>query len=203
LITKYEKLYNQLIERAKRRKLDCYSEWHHIVPRSLGGVDEKSNLVQLTYREHFLAHWLLTKFITGRGRRSMVYALQCMGTMDPSGQRFVSSWQYDVARRTIKEHFEGVRLERMLAEMKAEREKLEALYLRIAASEEAKKKLKEIQPSKRFRWVKKDGKKEKVFMMTSEELVGASQLDPRTNKIFLEQLANKLVGKKPFNHKWQ
>lgn len=34
-------------------------ETHHILPRSLGGNDNKDNLVLLTLREHFIAHWLL------------------------------------------------------------------------------------------------------------------------------------------------
>lgn len=32
---------------------------HHIVPRCMDGGDEKSNLIKLTYREHYLAHCLL------------------------------------------------------------------------------------------------------------------------------------------------
>lgn len=32
---------------------------HHIVPRCMKGGDEKSNLIKLTYREHYLAHCLL------------------------------------------------------------------------------------------------------------------------------------------------
>lgn len=38
-----------------------YYEKHHIKPRSLGGTDEEENLVLLTAREHFLAHYLLCK----------------------------------------------------------------------------------------------------------------------------------------------
>lgn len=104
-ISKYQSWYDQLIERARLRQLDCYSERHHVIPRSLGGTDEDNNLVQLTYREHFLAHWLLTKLYTGRGRRSMVYALVCMGTMSPSSQRIIAGWQYEVAKRAVKDNF--------------------------------------------------------------------------------------------------
>jgi len=57
----YLKHYNDLIERAKNRKLDCYKEIHHIIPRCIGGTDEKENLVALTGREHFVAHILLVK----------------------------------------------------------------------------------------------------------------------------------------------
>lgn len=62
----YNNIYNKLVERAKSRGLDKstvegYHEIHHIVPRSLGGSDEESNLVMLTGREHYIGHMLLWK----------------------------------------------------------------------------------------------------------------------------------------------
>jgi hypothetical protein len=36
-----------------------YKERHHIVPRCLGGEDGELNLVYLSLREHFIAHWML------------------------------------------------------------------------------------------------------------------------------------------------
>lgn len=52
--------YNRLVEFAKARGgVPGYGERHHIVPRSEGGTDDPANLVVLTAREHFLAHWLL------------------------------------------------------------------------------------------------------------------------------------------------
>lgn len=103
-MTKYQLWYDQIIWRAKNRQLDCYGEWHHIIPKALGGSDEELNLVHLTYREHFLVHWLLTKIYNeGRGRRAMVYALMMMGTIG-LGDRLIASWQYDVAKRAMKLH---------------------------------------------------------------------------------------------------
>lgn len=58
---KYKKWYFNIINnRLKNPKLDEYTESHHIVPRCLGGTDEKSNLVELTAREHYICHLLLT-----------------------------------------------------------------------------------------------------------------------------------------------
>lgn len=102
-MSKYQRWYDQLMERAKGRVLDCYFEIHHIQPRSLDGGDELENLVKLTYREHFLAHWLLTKMYTGKSRRSMLYALQCMGTMG-IGDRIIYPWQYAVARKALSDY---------------------------------------------------------------------------------------------------
>ena len=57
----YSLHYEKLINKAKSRKLDTYKEIHHIVPKCLGGSDDKNNLVELTAREHFIAHLLLLK----------------------------------------------------------------------------------------------------------------------------------------------
>jgi hypothetical protein len=40
---------------------DQYVEEHHIVPKCMGGTNEKDNLVSLTAAEHFVAHQLLAK----------------------------------------------------------------------------------------------------------------------------------------------
>lgn len=57
----YKLHYEKLIQRAKDRTLDCYKEAHHIIPKCMNGTDNKSNLVELTAREHFIAHILLVK----------------------------------------------------------------------------------------------------------------------------------------------
>jgi len=48
------------LNRSKTDEKDYY-ENHHILPRCCGGADSANNLVLLTAREHFLAHYLLTK----------------------------------------------------------------------------------------------------------------------------------------------
>lgn len=57
---RYYKFIN-VIKSLGDRNLIGYTEIHHIVPRCLKGSDDKENLVELTLREHFLAHWLLWK----------------------------------------------------------------------------------------------------------------------------------------------
>lgn len=37
------------------------SEQHHIIPKSFDGQDIKENLIYLSYREHFIAHYILAK----------------------------------------------------------------------------------------------------------------------------------------------
>jgi hypothetical protein len=60
--SKYSKWYNNLIHKAQlRSSIQGYKETHHIIPRSFGGDNIKSNVVQLTAREHYIAHALLWK----------------------------------------------------------------------------------------------------------------------------------------------
>lgn len=72
----YKKHYDMLIERSNTRILDGYVEKHHIIPKCLGGTDDKSNIAILTPEEHFLAHQLLIKMYPGN--RDLVYATQLM-----------------------------------------------------------------------------------------------------------------------------
>jgi hypothetical protein len=72
----YQKIYNQIIERAKNRVLEDYKEKHHIVPKCLGGSNEKENLVELTAREHFLCHILLCEIYPNETK--LKYALYLM-----------------------------------------------------------------------------------------------------------------------------
>jgi hypothetical protein len=71
----YKRIYNQLIDKAQKRKLITYSERHHILPVSMGGKNNKDNLVDLTSREHLIAHMLLWRIYRNR---SMSYALWMM-----------------------------------------------------------------------------------------------------------------------------
>jgi hypothetical protein len=86
--TKYTKLYYQIITPTLNRELNTYKELHHIIPRSLGGTDDKDNLTYLTAREHFICHWLLVKMTEGQARSKMIYALQGMRAQNDSQQRY-------------------------------------------------------------------------------------------------------------------
>lgn len=58
----YQSHYDRLITAGRLRDLgNCYKERHHIIPRCLGGNNDKSNIVELTPEEHYVAHQLLIK----------------------------------------------------------------------------------------------------------------------------------------------
>ena len=85
----YLKIYNNLIENRKANQNSGeYCEIHHILPRCLGGTDDKDNLIKLTYREHYVAHWLLTKIYPKEPK--IYYGFLCM-LRDPHGCRKLTS----------------------------------------------------------------------------------------------------------------
>jgi len=64
----YQLHYDKLIDRAKHRVLESYSERHHIIPRCMGGSDDLDNLVNLTPEEHYVAHQLLVKIFPNNAK---------------------------------------------------------------------------------------------------------------------------------------
>ena len=77
---KYTKTYYKIITKARSETRECYTEKHHIVPKSMGGDDKSTNIVKLTAREHFICHWLLTKMVEGNHIGKMIKALHFMRT---------------------------------------------------------------------------------------------------------------------------
>ena len=71
---KYYSWYLKIVEVANNRNTPKPSEVHHIIPKSLGGSDCAENLCNLTPREHFICHLLLTRFTTGLDKNKMTYA---------------------------------------------------------------------------------------------------------------------------------
>ena len=81
---KYSQWYEQLIQKAQARPLDksVYTEGHHIIPKSWGGCDKKSNIVRLLPREHYIAHALLWKMDVPRQFHiKMTHAFNAMSIM--------------------------------------------------------------------------------------------------------------------------
>ncbi len=101
---KYTKYYTLLTNRAKNRILTEYTERHHIIPQSLGGSNDKDNLVDLTAREHFICHWLLIKMTEGDNRGKMLYALNGMKAENKYQQRYSSAITARVYERYRIEH---------------------------------------------------------------------------------------------------
>jgi hypothetical protein len=94
----YQKIYNDLVERGKTRTLAGYKERHHIVPKCMGGNDSKSNLVYLTAREHFIAHWLLVEIYPENTKLQYAFWQMC-NSNNPYQNRYTpSSRIYEYAK---------------------------------------------------------------------------------------------------------
>lgn len=98
----YEKHYESLILKAKSRILDkeIYCERHHIIPKSEGGLDTKENIIKLTAREHFLAHWLLHRMDPDNSSRAHSFWRMCRGRGKVAHKNWIviSSRAYEEAR---------------------------------------------------------------------------------------------------------
>lgn len=101
----YKAIYYKIIENAKKEiengnRYVGYYEKHHIIPKSLGGTNEKENLVKLTAREHFICHWLLVKMYD-KGtieRNKMLCALWRMQCINENHKRYINSHVYEKLR---------------------------------------------------------------------------------------------------------
>lgn len=91
----YKKLYNNIIAKYKCEDKPEGYDTHHIIPRSLGGTDEKDNLVNVPTRVHYLLHWLLAKDTKAK---PMIDAFHLMST----GKRY-NSKGYALARKLKSE----------------------------------------------------------------------------------------------------
>lgn len=75
----YKKIYDRLIEDAKiNPKSELYKESHHIIPKCMNGSNDKDNIILLTARQHYLAHWLLYKIYK---TSSLVHAWNLMSVV--------------------------------------------------------------------------------------------------------------------------
>ena len=90
----------------KGQSVDGYCEVHHIVPRSLGGSNDKDNLISLTPRQHYIAHWMLWKACGGVAGRSFFM----MSNLGKYGK--VNSTTYAQARETYSEQVKKQMAER-------------------------------------------------------------------------------------------
>jgi hypothetical protein len=102
----YQRIYDEIIERAKLRGLDKkffdgYFERHHIIPLCMHGTNDKSNLVLLTAREHYLCHYILMKI---HNNDLILYAFQSMQMKSKTTKhRYVSlsSKQYEILKNKM------------------------------------------------------------------------------------------------------
>jgi hypothetical protein len=99
----YRRIYFNLIKKRKNNPpKNCYSEKHHIIPKSLGGKDFKNNIIILSAREHFIAHLLLSKMFSDKLRKAkMIMAFTMMLVSSKNQKRKISSRYFQYLRESF------------------------------------------------------------------------------------------------------
>lgn len=100
----YRKLHDLIIEKSRNRPKPGSYEKHHIIPKCLGGLDLKENIVFLTHREHFIIHFLLIKLYPRVNK--LIFAFILMKG-NPSKKRYFNSKLYRSAREKQVRIFKG------------------------------------------------------------------------------------------------
>lgn len=105
----YIKIYEKIIDNAENQnrvkvKGGQLYENHHIIPKSVGGLNHKGNLVLLTPKEHYICHRLLVEIYKDTPfSNKMYYAMWCMINGVGNQKRYSpSSRIYEKLRKEIK-----------------------------------------------------------------------------------------------------
>lgn len=155
LQNKYTNWYNNIVSHARsRHNINEYLENHHIIPKSLGGTNEETNLVKLTPKEHFICHMLLPKMTFGTNKSKMIRAAWMIATMGNKHQKRIK-----VNSRTycsLKEAW--IKVTKTKGPMSEETKN----KLRKPKSEEHKRKLSETRKGKKFGYTHSEETKNKI-----------------------------------------
>jgi hypothetical protein len=179
----YNKHYMLLVQKAKKqnrkRNTGTYYEQHHIVPKSEGGTGTVENLVFLTAREHFIAHWLLYRADTSIMSRAHSFWRMCRGRgkVLPENWLTVSSRAYEEARLA---HSKAIS-----RELKGQKKSTEHVA-KVAAANKGKKRNAEAK-KKMSEAAKKRGIPEGFYLMREAAITANKKpvlkLDPNTTEV--------------------
>jgi len=145
----YEKIYDQIIQRAKseNRKKQCgiYYEAHHIIPRCMGGSDDKLNLILLTAKEHYIAHRLLVLIYPTHTGLNYATWMMINGSIKNNNRYAPSSRIYTHLKETLSK----------IPKSEETKQKLSVAAKGKVFSEEHKKKLSDSKLGKPYNWTAK------------------------------------------------
>lgn len=101
----YKLHYINLIKTRFNRNLvdGVYYEKHHIIPVCLGGTNSPNNIIHLTPREHYIAHWLLYRIRPHSNKLSYAFwIMNWPGTNKVKREIRISSRMYEEARNAMR-----------------------------------------------------------------------------------------------------
>jgi hypothetical protein len=106
----YVKTLNRPKTRKEAKELNLYFEGHHIIPKCVGGEGSSDNwshpnIIQLTPKEHYLAHYLLTKIYKNNQQLH-----NCFYLMSYYKKYKISSKMYEYSKYYYKPWNKGIKL---------------------------------------------------------------------------------------------
>lgn len=144
----YQKIYNQIVEKAKNRMLEGYKEKHHIIPKCLGGNNDKDNLIELTAREHFLCHMLLCEIYPNENKLKHALFLMAIGKQKIKEKTYViGSRVYERLKIEYSQMLTGKKQSQKTRDKKSQAMKGHSMY-----TEEWKKKISKSNTGREITW---------------------------------------------------
>jgi hypothetical protein len=99
----YKKIHDLIIDRAKNRIIDGYTEKHHIVPKCMGGNNKNINIVKLTAKEHWLIHLLLIEIYPDNNKLKIAIRKMMMKSNNQNRDYVISGKQFERLRKMVSE----------------------------------------------------------------------------------------------------
>lgn len=155
----YEKIYNDIISKAgsedrKKIKGGIYYEAHHIIPKCMGGSNDKSNLIILTAKEHYMAHRLLCVIYPDNNKLRFALWAMINGLSSSKKRHTLSCQIYAQLKEDVIKRFSHTKKGRPLSEihkknMRKPKTKKNT-YSKPPISEETRKKMSDAKKGKTF-----------------------------------------------------
>lgn len=158
----YQRIYDSICNRAKleqslrfskKKNKEMYFERHHVIPKCMGGSNDKENLVYLTAREHFVCHKLLCEIYPDNPK--LTFALWNMS----SGRITNNRYRYIISNREYE------RIKYTFSKVASEAKKGKT---RWPCSEETKRRISESMKGKVKRYAKRKPMSEETKRKISE-----------------------------------
>jgi len=104
----YYKIYQNLMSTRKFKEHghQGYCETHHIIPKCMGGMNNDSNKVRLTAREHFIAHRLLVKIYDSEKLKYALWAM-CNQCSKHQKREIINSHVYEHVKTLFSKSISG------------------------------------------------------------------------------------------------
>lgn len=103
---RYSDRYYKIISHYQVTSVEGFTESHHIVPKCMGGNDERNNLVDLPPKAHFIAHYLLTKMYPDN--KKLKHAFAMMGVSNQHQDRKQTGKLYELSKKARSHALTGV-----------------------------------------------------------------------------------------------